>query len=293
MKQRFRAKDFRADKLVLLEQVNTIIADYQRQGLRLTLRQLYYQCVVRNLFPNVERSYKNLSALLTDARLAGLVDWSAIEDRLRKPRRQSQWNSISDLVEGALSAYRLPRWADQTAYVELWVEKEALAGVLEPLGEKHHVTIMVNRGYSSASAMYESANRFRRYKHRDCILFYLGDHDPSGEDMVRDIRDRFAMFRVDVDVRKLALTRDQVDQYQPPPNPAKMTDPRAGAYVAEHGDESWEVDALPPDVLTQLIDDAITAEIDDDALQAVLAREEEDKQLLREAVASLQNQREE
>jgi hypothetical protein len=194
------------------------------------------------------------------------------------------------LVEVALRSYRLPRWAGQQFYAELWVEKDALAGVLSPLGDQFAVTVMVNRGYSSQSAMYESANRFREAEDRGklCILYYLGDHDPSGGDMVRDVRDRLAMFGVDVKVEKLALTMDQVERYNLPPNPAKMSDPRTASYVGQHGESSWEVDALPPDVLQALIRDALEGIIDGDELNAVLAREEQDMQWLRLALRSIE-----
>ncbi len=195
MKQKFKEVRFRPDSLERISKCNEIVADYQEQGLRLSLRQLYYQLVSRNIIPNVERSYKNLSGLVSDARLAGLMDWDAIEDRVRVPRSQSEWDNIPDLVESALESYRLRRWNDQKNYVELWVEKDALAGVLAPIAEEYHITLMVNRGYSSQSAMYESGGRFRRNRattrargqKRSCYLLYLGDHDPSGEDMVRDI----------------------------------------------------------------------------------------------------------
>lgn len=291
MKEQFRSCKFREESLALIAQVNEIIENYLQQGLRLTLRQTYYQLVVRNLIQNKERSYKNLSSLLSDARLVGLVDWDAIEDRLRQPRMVNEYNGLKELVDAALYSYRLPRWANQPAYCELWVEKDALAGVLAPLGHEFHVTIMVNRGYSSQSAMYESANRFRvaQDEGKECKLFYLGDHDPSGEDMVRDIRSRFEMYGVDVEVEKIGLTMAQVRQYNPPPNPAKMSDPRAEAYVREHGAESWEVDALPPEVLTRLIRDAVSAIIDDAKMEDVKNQEELDKDDLRKAVEKIRN----
>lgn len=236
----------------------------------------------------MEKSYKRLSGVISDARLAGEMDWSAIEDRVRRPQRSSQWDSIQELVESALYAYRLPRWEDQKTYCELWVEKDALAGVLQPLAEEFHVTLMVNRGYSSQSAMYDSAKRFKVHQNRKLVLLYLGDHDPSGEDMVRDIRDRMEMFGVRrLQVNKLALTMAQIEEYEPPPNPAKMTDPRAEAYVSRHGDESWEVDALPPDVLQRIIRTAIEGVVDMELYNEVIEREEEDKTRLREAAADL------
>ncbi len=274
-------KPFRHKHWEIIRTANAIIDKYMDMGLRLTLRQLYYQFVAHHGLPNQERSYKNLGRLLSEARLAGQVDWSAIEDRGRVPTVWSEWDTVEDRVAAALRSFRLPRWADQETYVELWVEKQALAGVLEPVASRHHVTLMVNKGYSSQSAMYEAANRFKSLgEGKDKVLLYLGDHDPSGEDMVRDIRDRMETFCVwDLEVEKLALTMDQVHQYNPPPNPAKMTDSRAPGYVAKHGDESWEVDALDPATLVALIEDAINQHKDQDKWEAQL--EDEKRQLAR------------
>jgi hypothetical protein len=283
------------------------------------------------LIANTPAEYKKLTGLLADARYAGLVDWDAIEDRGRTPETPSEWQNIQALVESAVRAYRLPRWKGQEQYVELWVEKQALAGVLAPLAHEFHVTLMVNKGYSSASAMYDSAARIKKatgwtndnlaaniraYKAavqadpsheaaakaatrleveflrsiRPATIFYLGDHDPSGEDMVRDIKTRLVEFHREfckLDVVKIALTMDQIQQYNPPPNPAKMSDSRAAKYVARHGDESWEVDALPPNVLAQLIRDAFEEVIDADLMDEIKEREEEDKAALRKAATKI------
>jgi hypothetical protein len=179
----------------------------------------------------------------------------------------------------------MDRWDGQPNYAELWVEKQALAGVLQPLSNEYHCTLMVNKGYSSASAMYDAGKRFEYRMHGrkgDAILFYLGDFDPSGEDMVRDIRERIHMFSgLDVQVRKLALNLDQIEEYEPPPNPAKMSDSRAAAFVAKYGASSWEVDALPPKVLTSIIHDAFNNVIDGKKMRAVKDQEELDKKALR------------
>jgi hypothetical protein len=290
VKECFREKNFREESRALIDRCDSIITNYSGQGLKLTLRQLYYQLVSANVITNEEKSYKNLGGLVSDARLAGLLDWDAIEDRVRQPRVQSEWSNVADLVESALAAYRLPRWEGQDAYCELWVEKDALAGVLVPLAREFHVTMMVNRGYSSQSAMYESAGRFKEAQDegKNLVLFYLGDHDPSGEDMVRDVGDRLHMFGVeDLSVNKLALTKPQIDKYKPPPNPAKMTDSRAAAYVEQHGKSSWEVDALPPNVLQALIRSALAREVDKTLMDDIKAKEERDKERLRNAAARL------
>lgn len=284
MKYKFKDVNFRPDSLARIKLCNEVVTSYQGQGLRLTLRQLYYQLVVRNVVPNTERSYKNLSTLVSDARLAGLMDWEAIEDRVRQPRLPPEFANLGELIEAAISSYRLPRWAGQDYYVELWVEKDALAGVLAPLARKFHVTLMVNRGYSSQSAMHESANRFLDHEVQP-VLLYLGDHDPSGEDMVRDIRDRLLMFGVHrIDVRKIALTMEQVEKYNPPPNPAKITDPRSNGYIAKHGESSWEVDALPPEVLAKIIESHINQFLDGGMMNAIIQQENKDKERLRKLV---------
>jgi hypothetical protein len=150
---------------------------------------------------------------------------------------------------------------------------------------------MVNKGYSSSSAMYAAAQRFGDSREdrsvSECVLFYLGDHDPSGEDMVRDIRDRLNTFGESVDVQKLALTMDQIDQYKPPPNPAKTTDARYERYAEQHGNESWEVDALDPTTLQQIIRDAIEGIVDRKKMDAVIEREKNEKQTLREVAARI------
>lgn len=289
--QKYRDWSPKAETLQLVADCNDIIDELSEY--RLTLRQLYYQLVSRNIIRNTDKSYARLSRVLTNARYAGLVDWDAIEDRVRQPDAAPDWNTVQELVESAIASYRLPRWEGQDTYCELWVEKDALASVLKPLSRKYHVTLMVNRGYSSASAMKASADRFLEAQelsdneYLELCLFYLGDLDPSGQDMVRDIRDRLYEFGVDVNVEKIALTYAQVQQYNPPPNPAKLTDSRAPAFVAKYGRYSWEVDALPPAVLSQIITDAIENVLDLDMMNEVIDRENVDTENLRKAVENL------
>lgn len=290
MLETFRRKTFRPASETLIFDCDRIVNDYLGQGLRLTLRQLYYQLVVRNTITNTERSYQNLSRLVSDARLAGRLDWAAIEDRIRMPRTPTDWSDPASIMRSVVASFKLPRWDTQPYYIELWVEKDALAGVLQPIATDRHVTLMVNRGYSSQSAMYDAYERFGDADRdgKECVLLYLGDHDPSGEDMVRDIDERLnELFRVPVDVRKLAITPAQVVQYAPPPNPAKMSDSRAAAFVARYGPNSYEVDALPPNVLTEIINDAIDEYEDVELMAVVLAQEERDKTLLTAAGESI------
>ena len=195
---RYREIEFRADAIKRIAQVNQILSQYQQ---RVSVRQVYYRLVAAGQIPNVQKEYAAVQDLLTRARYAGLVDWDAIEDRNREPEKRRDWQSAKNLVEEAARGFRLDRWVGQPFYVELWVEKAALAGVLAPIADDYHVVLMVNRGYSSASAMKESADRIRarcspRGAHDRPVILYVGDHDPSGEDMVRDIRERLIEFGV-------------------------------------------------------------------------------------------------
>ena len=273
-------RNFRQETQLLLDQILKTVTLYQSQGYRLTLRQLYYQLVVQNIFANLQKNYAKLSELLGEARMAGLCDWDVIEDRIRVPRFPNEWSDINDAMHTLIAVYRRKRWNDQNNYVEVWCEKDALSGVLEPITQDYHVHLLVNRGYSSISAMHDSAIRFRSAGHDgfDCHLLYFGDHDPSGEDMVRDINNRLREFRVLVDVNKVALTREQVDEYALPPNPAKTTDPRARGYIEEHGDQSWELDALPPATLNALLTDALENLLDREKYEAQIALEAVDKE---------------
>jgi len=291
MKEQFKDQNFRSESLELIAHCEEIVIDYLGQGLRLTLRQLYYQLVTKNIIPNVERSYKNLSSLVSDARLSGMLDWDAIEDRIRVPVIPSEWSSIQSLVDSALDSYRLPRWETQENYVELWVEKDALAGVLRPLAHQYHVPMMVNRGYSSQSAMHEASRRYLNQSDNKVnrVIIYLGDFDPSGEDMVRDIGDRMQVFGcgAEFEIRKIALTLKQVKFYKPPPNPTKHKDPRSKEFIAKYGASSWEVDAINPKELSRIVKREIESYIDKDAMGIIVEKENDDKIKLTEAVRQI------
>jgi len=266
-----------------LEQINEIIVRYAAQGYRLTLRQLYYQLVSQALIPNKVTEYAKLSKLLVNGRMGGEVDWDSIEDRLRVPKIPYWVTGVAGAIKDTIDQYRLNRMEGQDNYIEVWCEKDALSNVLYRVTEEYHIRLMVNRGYSSCTAMHDAYERLDARSDLKSYILYLGDHDPSGLDMVRDIRDRLDGFGVeDVEVIHVAITREQIDEHNPPPNPAKVTDPRAGEYIAQHGDTSWEVDALNPETLHELLVNEIVELIDRDKYEAVLEREEEDKEKLRE-----------
>jgi len=258
----YRSKRFSDDRMDKINKANAIIAEYAQQGYELTLRQLYYQFVSRDFIANNMREYKNLGDIINDARLAGLVDWEAIVDRTRNLQKLAHWDEPSDIISACANQYRIDKWADQPYRVECWIEKDALVGVIEGVCNELDIPFFSCRGYTSQSEMWSAAMRLKAHRkgEQTPLILHLGDHDPSGKDMTRDITDRLSEFSGgEIEVRRLALNMPQVTQYNPPPNPAKITDSRAEGYIAEFGDESWELDALEPAVITALIRDEVMA----------------------------------
>jgi len=258
-------KNFQPDSMEIIERAEQICNDYAAQGYDLTLRQLYYQFVARGWLANRDQNYKRLGSIINDARLAGLIDWDHLTDRTRNLQSLATWSSPSSIVDACARQYREDKWRDQPQYVEVWVEKEALAGVVARPADRWQVPYFSCRGYVSQSEMHAAAMRLRYHENvlgQRVTVIHLGDHDPSGVDMTRDIQDRLNLFGCRARVVRIALTMQQIDQYQPPPNPAKFTDSRASAYVDEFGTESWELDALDPATLDDLIETEITAHLD-------------------------------
>ncbi len=279
-------KKFSRGSLVIIEQANTIIEEYAAQGFALTLRQLYYQFVARGLIANRQTEYKRLGSIVNDARLAGLIDWNAIEDRTRNVQSNPHWNDPANILEAVHQSYRIDLWTGQAYRPEVWIEKEALIGVVEGVCRELDVPFFACRGYTSQSEQWRAGIRARQNAkgNQKPVILHFGDHDPSGIDMTRDNSDRLDLFApfADLEVRRLALNFSQVLQYSPPPNPAKITDSRFEGYVAKFGDESWELDALEPQVISDLIRTEVESMINWDAWGARQDQMEEERELLKQ-----------
>ena len=288
-KIQYESKNFRPAALELIRKANEIIKDYDAQGFSLTLRQLYYQFVSRGWIPNTEKSYKNVGGVINDGRMAGLIDWNAIEDRTRTLRGRTHWDNPCQIVEACVRSYLEDKWANQPQRIEVWVEKDALRGVIEGVCNELDVPYLACRGYVSQSEMWEAG--WKRIKHKSTTILYLGDHDPSGIDMTRDVQSRLSIFsNSDVEVKRLALNMDQVEQYNPPPNPAKVTDSRANDYISKFGEDSWELDALEPNAIVQLIRDAVLGIRDEDLWQESVDEEQENLNKLKNAADTLKGE---
>lgn len=273
----------------IIATADEICNEYMAQGFTLTLRQLYYQFVARGIIANKQTEYDRLGSLVNQARMAGMIDWEAIEDRTRNLEQLAHWSSPQQILNGVAEQFRYDRWEGQETRVEVWIEKEALAGVIEPICNQYRVPFFACRGYVSQSEQWRAAERFLDHirEGQRVTILHLGDHDPSGIDMSRDNADRITNFLEEVmreelgeyprerfSLQRLALNMDQVRKYNPPPNPAKFTDSRATGYVKKYGGSSWELDALEPKVISALLEKHITANIDDKKWEEARAREQ-------------------
>lgn len=350
-----------ADKAIIIYYIKSIVTDYLKQGYRLTLRQLYYQLVTKNIIRNHDTIYKKLSSILDDCMYSGEIDWEAIEDRGRVPYLPYSVEGIEDALQDTIDAYRLNRQMGQSTHVELWTEKDAISGILKRVTSQFHIRLVVNKGYTSSSAIYGAYTRFKKKieEGKKVHILYFGDHDPSGLDMVRDIRERLlfmfshgesellhsaafeywskncekkdwniymlidrypqyeqmqklvhadynggedakleAMWDAAVisfyieenslfSVQHIGLTKEQIRKYSPPPNPAKITDPRAANYIKEHGKISYEVDALTPETLVQIVKDSIMENINEDMFVAVIEKEHRDKEAIEKFIKGM------
>ncbi len=344
---------WKAQKRDIINSIIEVCNEYRRGGYVLTLRQLYYQLVGKDLIPNKDKVYKKLSSLKDEVVYSGMVDWDVFEDRGRVPSTPYYENSIADALSYTADGYRLNRQKNQKNHVEVWTEKDAISSILKGVTSDYGITLVVNKGYTSSTAIYGAYKRFFRKiaKGEKVTILYFGDHDPSGLDMIRDIRDRLMFMFVDGERKEelekkidswameideedgeetytdicwsyhndsnckrmysdgeegfcyerayfnhhfqiipIGLTMEQIEQYNPPPNPAKVKDPRAKAYVDKFGAVSWEVDALKPSVMEDIVQSQIELAIDMDVYNDVIADEEQDREKIAEIVKSLNDE---
>lgn len=279
MKEIFRNINFNKTSMARILQANDIIDEYGDKGFTLTLRQLYYQFVARAFIENSEKSYKNLGKLISNGRLAGLIDWSAIEDRTRAISRPFPWSSPKSILNSAAKSYHRDRWIEQEFRVEVWIEKEALSGVIDPVCRRWDLTSFCCRGYVSQSVQWLAA-KYLEDLNETTVILHLGDHDPSGIDMTRDIEERLYLLSngTNFTLKRIALNMDQIDEFNPPPNPTKLSDSRAGEYVSKFGSSSWELDALQPEFIDTLIENEALKYIDVEKRNAILGVEEKERE---------------
>ena len=257
----------RRSSLALADQIVTIIAEI---GPPMGVRQMFYQCVVRELIPNSRSGYRKVQRLLDLLRDSGDVDDDDIVDRSRPVHKAAMWGDAGELLAAAADQYRKDVWVTQPERVEVWLEKDALVGVVEQVTREFGVVLMPARGFSSRTGLYQAAERINDAD-KPTTIYYLGDHDPSGCDMDRDIQHRLLeKFDAYPTFERIAILDTDITTFNLPPQLVKNTDSRADKFTKKYGTKTVELDALPPDELRRRIEAAIRSHIDDEAWQRTL-----------------------
>ncbi|HEV2120583.1 MAG TPA: hypothetical protein VGS11_10855 [Candidatus Bathyarchaeia archaeon] len=256
---------------ILLAAVKSKLQEFS--GMVVTVRQLYYRLVAAGVIPNNFRSYKNLGAALTAWRRSGDISLEAFEDRTRSMEFHDQGNSdenagdwMNSYLKAGIRAARnfdLKRWHNQPYRVIVAVEKQALEGPFAEVCRELDVDLAVCRGYPSLSFLNEISGTIGNEDNRTNVILYFGDLDPSGLDIPRAIEeDLTGFFGQKLEFKRPALTHEQVSEMNLIPAPVKMTDMRAAGFIAEHGTEVYELDAIEPRTLQQIIRDNVEAYFD-------------------------------
>lgn len=285
-------RKFKPETLLMIERADTVARQYNSQGYDLTLRQLHYQFVKSDWYANTQKNYGLLGRTITNARLAGLIDWSHFKDRGRSAHGVG-WHEMERptqafLIEEAMSNYAFDLWEDQPRRIEVWVEKEALEQVAQKATDNFRMGYFACKGYVSQTAMWEAAQRIVGYgqghaaHEESTLILHLGDHDPSGLDMTRDITERLTMFGATVEVKRIALNMDQIEELGAVPNFAKENDPRFADYEELFGSDSWELDTIDVIELHRIIQREVMAEIDIDLFNSKVREENAGREAMRE-----------
>ena len=260
--------------LELLDQVLKIIDSYD---FSLTLRQIYYQLVAKQIIPNKQEYYKKLSRVCVAGRDEGILPEEAFADRLRAVDKPGAWLDLNSFMETVKRSYNKDKWDNQPKYLEIWTEKDALRSVLTEITYQYDVSLMVARGQLSRTAIYEASERYKAKADRECYLYYCGDFDPSGLSIYDSIKNRIGNFGVSINYERIALTEEQIKKYRLPSDPGKQSDPNYNKFVALYSDDKVvELDSLPPDILRDIIRECITKNIDPGLLAQVQKKERDE-----------------
>ncbi len=269
MKKQIKYYSPRSKRLEWIEHANGIFDEFSE--FNLTLRQLHYQFVSRNLYENTHANYKTLGNTMSDAREGGLVDWDNLSDRTRVRESYPSSGDPTDYMLLAASCFTTDMWAEQPRHIEVMVEKQALEEVVKKAVDYYRVPYMSSRGYISTTAAMTYANRFdeKRREGKTNILLYLGDHDPTGMHIPDDLRRKLYSYNKGLDptntiVKRIALTKEQIDVLKPPANETKEQDNRFKEYYNMFGQgfPSYELDAVNPRDLVRHISTVIDGLID-------------------------------
>lgn len=259
-------------RYVFLLYCKEIIDELNSKYGAVTIRQVYYQLVSKGYISNAENSYSNLVAQLTDAREIGIIDYFAFEDRSRyllTPNtvsiKTNPKDIIKDILIASLKTPAIDIWENQDYYIELWIEKDALIKLFKMIAEKHQLNLYPSRGYSSLTKIREARRRFikKMGKGKKCVILYFGDLDPSGWNIYEVIKKKFS--DLPIIIERIALNQDQTEGLIP--MPLKEKDTRIKGFLEKLKlTECYELDALKPELIFSLADNAISKYLNTDII---------------------------
>ena len=242
-----------------------------------TVRQVYYQATVRGVMEKTESGYDKVQRMLANLRREGEVDYADITDNTRWMRKPRTYSSVEEAVNRTAWNYRKALWDDTDAYVEIWLEKDALAGVVYPVTQEFDVPLMVSRGYSSLSFLYSAAEAMEAQS-CPCYIYHFGDWDPSGQDAARHIEEtlRDLAPSAEIHFQRVAVTPKQIQELDLPTRPTKTTDTRAKKWIGD----SVELDAIHPNLLRQMVREVIERHLPPDQFKVLKVAEESERKML-------------
>lgn len=257
------------------------VVDEFREYLPLTVRQIYYQLVGKDLIENNQNSYKRTCELIKNARMEGLLDWNVVEDRTRIFNENNGFDNTRDFIQNeceiVLKGYKRDLMQNQPCYIEIWIEKDALSTIFQRIANQYTIPLMICKGYSSVTFL---NNYYKRAINRNqpLVILYYGDFDPSGQDMPRHYREHLSEKGLDVKVEMGSLNYNQILHFNLPNNPdaLKINDKRSKEFIKKHGHISVELDAMKPGDLQSILINDIETWIDSDEYELQVEMEYDD-----------------
>jgi hypothetical protein len=277
-----RPRRHRATRAEMAERWNALYAIVEQQQ-PMTVRQVYYRATVLGVVEKTEDGYTKVQTDLANMRRAGRLPYDWLADSTRWMRKPAMYRSIQQALQETARLYRKDLWRDADAYVEIWLEKDALAGVVDTITYEYGVPLMVARGYASLSFLHSTAEQINELQ-VPAFIYHLGDYDPSGvnagEKIEQTLRELAPQARISF--RRIAVTQRQIFAWSLPTRPTKKTDTRAKGF----GEISVELDAIEPDQLRDLVRRAIEQHLPAEQLRILKAAEDSERNIMMEFIAS-------
>jgi len=251
----------------------------------MTVRQVYYQATVRNVIEKTEAGYGKIQTDLVQMRRAGSLPYDWLADNTRWQRRPRTYDGVQAALEDTARFYRKSLWADADGYVEIWLEKDALAGVIMPVTSMYDVPLMVARGYASLSFLHSAAEYIREID-VPAYIYHFGDYDPSGVNAAEKIESTLREMAPDAKIHfeRVAVTPEQIDQWLLPTRPTKLSDTRSKGF----GSVSVELDAIPPDDLRELVRTVIEWHVPRHQFEIMKVAEASEREIIKRLVSGLE-----